>query len=118
MVGSHTYSHASSFAVSVRVKSVDGGATTFSVGLVLDWHAPRTNLDFYLAYLLWASRMMRIAYPNFMEDFADWFIQTAADEGVDAEDFRDELRQLFATAFEFIVIGAAHLEDAVLCPCG
>lgn len=28
-------------------------------------------LDFYLADLLWASHMIRTAYPSFMEDFAD-----------------------------------------------
>jgi hypothetical protein len=41
----------------------------------------------------------------------------AKDEDQDAEDFREELRS-FATAFEFIVIGAAHLEGAgVPCVC-
>jgi hypothetical protein len=63
--------------------------------------------------------MIRTAYPGFMDDFADWFIETVADGGEDAEDFRDELRLSFATAFEFVIIGAAHLEGAgVPCLCG
>ena len=61
--------------------------------------------------------MVRNAYPDFMEDFADWFIEAVANEDEDnAQDFRDELRLSFATAFEFVVISAAHLEDAGL-PC-
>jgi hypothetical protein len=77
------------------------------------------GINFYLAYLLWASRMIRTAYPGFMDDFADWFIETVAGGVADAEDFQDELRLSFATAFEFVVIGAAHLEGAgVPCLCG
>ncbi len=34
------------------------------------------------------------------------------DEGEGAEDFRDELRLSYATAFVFIDMGAAHLEGA------
>jgi hypothetical protein len=37
-----------------------------------------------------------------MDDFADWFIEEVSEED-DASDFRDELRQSFATAFEFVV---------------
>jgi len=67
-------------------------------------------LNFYVAYLLWASHMVRKSHERLMEDFADWFIQTVSDEA-DAQDFRNELRLSYATAFEFIVIGAAQLES-------
>ena len=40
-------------------------------------------LDFYLAYLLWASHMIRNAYPGFMEDFADWFIEELVRVAID-----------------------------------
>ena len=68
------------------------------------------EVHFYLAYLLWASQMIRNAHDRLMDDFADWFIEAVKQEGDNAEGFRDELRVSFATAFEFIVIGAAHLE--------
>jgi len=69
-------------------------------------------INFYLAYLLWASHMIRTAYPRLMDDFANWFIEAVNEEGANADDFRDELRLSYATAFEFIAIGAAHLEGA------
>lgn len=59
--------------------------------------------------------MIRSGYQDLMGDFAAWFIEAVAEEGEDAEDFRAELRQSYATAFEFIVIGAAHLEGANAC---
>jgi hypothetical protein len=74
------------------------------------------DISFYLAYLLWASHSIRNAYAGFMDDFADWFIATVRHEGEEAEDFRGELRSSFATAFEFIIIGAAHLEGGDM-PC-
>jgi len=76
------------------------------------------GIEFYLAYLLWGGSMIRSAYPTLMEDFAAWFIETVSKER-NAEDFRDELRASYATAFEFITIGAAYLESAgVPCMCG
>jgi hypothetical protein len=68
------------------------------------------GIAFYLAYLLWGGQMIREAYASFMDDFADWFIEAVRIGGDRAEDFRDELRLSLATAFEFVVIGAAHLE--------
>jgi len=69
------------------------------------------EIKFYLAYLLWGSSMIRSAYPTLMEDFAAWFIETVSKERK-ADAFRDELRVSYATAFEFIIIGAAYLEAA------
>jgi hypothetical protein len=70
------------------------------------------GIDFYLAYLLWASRSICTGYGRLMDDFADWFTEAVRGEGEEAEDFRGELRLAYATAFEFIAIGAAHLEGA------
>jgi hypothetical protein len=56
--------------------------------------------------------MIRNSYDGMMDDFADWFIAAAGD----GEELRDELKTYYATAFEFIVIGAAHLENSgVVC---
>ena len=70
------------------------------------------GIAFYLAYLLWGGHLIRKAYASFMDDFADWFIETVRTEGEQAEDFRDQLRLSLAVAFEFVMIGAAHLERA------
>jgi hypothetical protein len=76
------------------------------------------GIAFYLAYLLWGSYMICNAHPTLMEDFAAWFIETVSKER-NAEDFRDELRVSYATAFEFIIIGASYREAAgVPCLCG
>jgi hypothetical protein len=81
-------------------------------------HVKDEWVDFYLAYLLWGGSMIRSAHPTLMEDFADWFIESVSEER-NAADFRDELRVSYATAFEFIIIGAAYLEAAcVPCLCG
>lgn len=69
-------------------------------------------IDFYLAYLLWASRLVRTSHPGFMDDFADWFVAAVREEGMEADDFRGQLRTYYAAAFEFVAIGAAHLEGA------
>src|SRR5262245_61035263 len=84
-----------------------------------DWNAcydgiivriPDDGITFYLAYLLWAGRMISSAYGSFMGDFADWFIAAVENERNDAASYRGELQSYFAAAFEFVVIGAAHLE--------
>ncbi len=74
------------------------------------------GIDFYLAYLLWGAEVVRKSHKRLMEQFADWFIEAVRREGEKAEDFRAPLRQCYATAFEFVVIGAAHVEGAAA-PC-
>jgi hypothetical protein len=79
-------------------------------------------IKYYLTYLLWASHTIRTAYSGLMDDFADWFISAGArekvktddsgEEFVTAKDFRDELHMSYATAFEFIAIGATLLENS------
>jgi hypothetical protein len=68
------------------------------------------GIAFYLAYLLWGGQVTGNAYPTFMDEFAGWFIAAVRSEGEDAEAYRNELRSFFATAFEFVVIGATYLE--------
>ena len=41
--------------------------------------------------------------------FADWFVKVVGSER-NAEDFRQELKTYYATAFEFVAIGATFLE--------
>lgn len=58
------------------------------------------------------ARRVGGAYPGFMDDFADWFVGAVREEGMVADDFRGQLRSYYAAAFEFVTIGAAHLEGA------
>jgi hypothetical protein len=61
--------------------------------------------------------MIRSASPELIDDFADWFTRVVAAEDVAADPFRDELRMSYATVFEFVMIGAADLEDAAAPSC-
>jgi len=58
-----------------------------------------------LWWILWGSEMIHRSHPHLMERFAAWFLkcQDAGDE------LREEVRTYYATAFEFIAIGAAEL---------
>jgi hypothetical protein len=69
-------------------------------------------IDFYLAYLLWTSRLVRASHPRFTAVFVDWFIRVVREEGMAADDFRGQLWSYYAAAFEFVASGAAHLEMA------
>lgn len=64
-------------------------------------------LSSYVAYLLWAADAMRSRYAGLMDDFADWFISVSRD----GADIREELKTHYATVFEFVIIGAAHLTN-------
>jgi hypothetical protein len=57
------------------------------------------GIKFYLAYLVWDSRMVRGARALFMNDFADWFVAAAQTERDDADSDRDALRSYLAAAF-------------------
>ncbi len=67
------------------------------------------GLWYALHYILWASHMIRNSGRNLMGTFADWFTkQVGNDHGV--EDMRLDLSGYYATAFEFIAIGAMEVE--------
>ncbi len=65
-------------------------------------------MKFYLAYLLWAGKAIHA--HGLMDGFATWFVEAVSSEP-EAEDFRQELKHYYATAFEFIAIGSALLEN-------
>jgi len=69
-------------------------------------------MRFYPAYLLWAARAIAEGGCQLIEDFATWFAKTA-----EAPDCRQEMTSYYATAFEFIVIGATLLEQGKAKPC-
>ena len=58
---------------------------------------------FYMNYMSWGSALLRSAHPRFMQNFAGWLSEfTAADLPRGSFD----LSTLYATAFEFTIIGA------------
>jgi hypothetical protein len=58
-------------------------------------------------WIVWGSDMTRRSTPNLMEYFAEWFIKETRDDN--NIDFLEDLKTYYATAFEFIAIGACHL---------
>lgn len=77
--------------------------------------APETfdTPQFLLNYMCWASHLISSAWEGFMEVFVDWlYVQVDREKhaGVPSPDMpsRERLGTLFATAFEFTAIGAAH----------
>jgi hypothetical protein len=69
-----------------------------------DMDSARLNLN----YTLMAADMIRRADGEFMDFFARWFCQQAAGEP-DGHRVLDDMKSYYATAFEFVAIGAAHL---------
>lgn len=63
-----------------------------------------STLDFIPNYMRWAHSLLSIAHARFMKIFADWFEQQCF--GIVNKQL--ELATLYATAFEFTVIGAAQ----------
>jgi hypothetical protein len=68
-----------------------------------EWFGDST-LEFIPYYMRWASSLLSTAHPQFMRIFAEWFKQQCF--GILNEQL--ELTTLYATAFEFTVIGAAE----------
>jgi hypothetical protein len=66
-------------------------------------------MRFYLAYLLWAGKVLRQGASDLMAGFATWFVGAVRDDR-NADDFRQQLMRYYATAFEFIAIGSTLLE--------
>jgi hypothetical protein len=65
---------------------------------------------FNLNYVLWAGHYMRDADPGLMRYFAGWFatqVKGAADE----QYVLNDVHEYYATAFEYITIGAAELQQ-------
>ena len=69
-----------------------------------------TSGRFNISYTRWAAEAIQNAAPGLMPYFADWFREEAGNE---AETLSD-LESYYATAFEFVAIGAMKMvEDGV-----
>jgi hypothetical protein len=64
---------------------------------------------FLLNYILWAAGYIQQSHEDFMEWFEDWMNHHFADD-VKKFGLNHNLKDYFAVAFEFVAIGAAHLE--------
>lgn len=62
---------------------------------------------FMLNYTLWAAETIQQRHPDFMSWFADW-MSTNFDADIRSYQLQDLIPQLYATAFEFVMIGAAQ----------
>jgi hypothetical protein len=58
---------------------------------------------FYRNYICWGTHLLATAHPRFMEMFADWL---AKQTGANLPERRFDASRLFATAYEFTIIGA------------
>lgn len=63
---------------------------------------------FNLTYTLMAGDAIRSADAGFMDFFAHWFKEQMSGDD-DAYNVLDEIGTYYATAFEFVAIGAAHI---------
>jgi hypothetical protein len=59
--------------------------------------------EFYVSYILWGASLLRLANPRFMEIFADWL---ANQPGANLTERSFDASRLYATAYEFTIIGA------------
>ena len=64
---------------------------------------------FNLHYMLWAGDILRQADIDFMAHFADWFKLQVRNQP-DSQNVLDDLHHYYATAFEFVAIGATEFE--------
>ena len=69
-----------------------------------DTESARFNLD----YTLMAAEIIRNADEGFMPFFSEWFREQVAGEGDDRR-VLDDVDSYYATAFEYVAIGAAHV---------
>lgn len=58
---------------------------------------------FYRNYMCWGAYLLATAHPRFMEMFADWL---GRQSGADLSKRQFDASRLFATAYEFTIIGA------------
>ena len=62
-------------------------------------------MDFYCAYVGWASEVIRETAQPLMSLFAEWLIEESATDGNAVHVALSMARELYASAFEFIAIG-------------
>lgn len=76
-----------------------------TTGLTAGERSGRFNLN----YMLFASEILAAADAEFMSTFAEWFAEQVPEPAT--VQLMPDLREYFATAFEFVAIGAARLES-------
>jgi hypothetical protein len=64
---------------------------------------------FNLKYTLWAGSLIQHAHPNLMVCFQDWF-KREVQGAEDPHNILDRMDTYYATAFEFVAIGAMCME--------
>lgn len=73
------------------------------------FQAGENGAVFLLNYSLWAAYYIQHGDPDFMTWFATWMHLNFSDD-LTKYYMADKVSSLFATAFEFVAIGAAYLE--------
>jgi hypothetical protein len=74
------------------------------------WASTETRgLQDPITYIAWAAKMIGQRHASLMDDFSEWFMAAA---GASAEEraLLPEIKKYYATAFEYIAIGAMSLE--------
>jgi len=64
---------------------------------------------FYLYYMLWAGDIIRQADIAFMGYFSEWFQKQVGNQP-DSYHIKNDMRNYYSIAFEYVAIGAAELE--------
>ena len=65
------------------------------------------TVDFYPAYMRWASSFLSVAHGSFMQVFTDWL---AEQPGADLSRRKFDPTTLDARAFEYTAVGAAKAQ--------
>ena len=66
---------------------------------------------FYRNYMCWGAALLASAHPQFMKIFAEWL---AKQPGAELSTRQFDPSRLFATAFEFMIIGAYAADQSVI----
>lgn len=75
------------------------------------WSSTASGPAFLMNYMYWAKMLLAGAGPQFMPAFVNWLSDELPRKRFEALD-RTYLSHLYATAFEFTIIGAAVAEDS------
>lgn len=76
-----------------------------------DFEPQENGARFILNYTLWAAEYIQQADIEFMRWFSDWMSHHFSDD-LAKYNLSQRIHTFYATAFEFVAIGAAHLELA------
>lgn len=98
----------------VMGKNPGGGPAAFHAEYQMFCHKRHFSVwenrpEFVLYYTLWAASCIQFSNPEFMGWFSEWMDQRFAAD-ITQYGLGQSLSVYYATAFEFIAIGAAYLE--------